>query len=433
MLPYENKTITRRKMFGLAGAAGLTGAVAACAGPGTTNQAKGTLATNGTQKGNVSFAHWRAEDKKVFAKLIAKFEKEHKGSTVKQNISTSDDYQAQALQKFRRGGIGDVCPAFRGAQFENFVSAKLFVDLSDTGITKKYKADLITSGAKNGKQYGYPYQLVFLDPIANMDILSSAGFDEAPSNWDSYIDMLDKLKSKNVVPLVYPGADAGNAGQLFNSMIMNVAPSDDMCTKIEAGKYKCTDDWFLKMLGFYKQLRPYLQPNSSGTAVEPAEQMFATGKAAMLSTGSYHIASVRSLGAHFPIDLAPPVTSDKGKAKYVGSYNSTFILGINSASKVQGAALAWLEFLSDKDNAATYANGTAQFTPVAGVEYTDPDLKALQPWLSKKTILAPRYQFNNLDVRNAVEASCTKVLGGTAPEAAAEHAQKIVDQHVDEA
>lgn len=414
------------------GAVGVGATLAACAGPGTTRPAKTTSATSsfGTKKGQVSFAHWRAEDKEVFAKLIAEFEKKNPGTTVAQTISTSTDYQAQALQKLRNGGIGDVAPAFRGAQYESFVKAGLFVDLTQTDLTAKYEPNLITSGATNGKQYGYPYQLVFLDPIANMDILSSVGVNEAPQDWNSYIDMLDKIKAKGIVPIAFPGADAGNAGQLFNSMIMNVAPSDDMCAKIESGAYKCTDAWFIQMLKYYQQLGAYVQPRSSGTAVDPARQMFATGKAAMLSTGSYDIATVRSLGGKFPMDLAPAMTNDKGKAKYVGAYNSTFILGINSKSAVKGAALAWLDFLSETSSAAAYANGTGQFSAVKGVEYTNPDLKQLKPWLGKKTILAPRYQFINLDMRNAVEASCTNVLNGADPEKEAESAQKIVDQLV---
>src|SRR3546814_12247931 len=55
-----------------------------------------------------------------------------------------------------------------------------FVPLDDTGLTEKYQESLIGAGAKDGKQYGYPYQIVYNVPIANMDILSSVGITEAP-------------------------------------------------------------------------------------------------------------------------------------------------------------------------------------------------------------------------------------------------------------
>jgi raffinose/stachyose/melibiose transport system substrate-binding protein len=426
----NNATLSRRRLLQFLAASGAAASLAACAGPGTARPAASATLNTSNKTGKVSFAHWRAEDKDVFAKLITQFKTANPGIDITQDISTSTDYQAQALQRMRSGAIGDVAPAFRGSQFESFVSSGLFTDLSATGLTDKYTANLITSGAENGKQYGYPYQIVLPMPLINTDILSSAGVSSIPTDWDSYLAMLEAIKSKGITPIAFPGGDAGNAGQLFNSMIMNVAPSDDMCAKIQSGQYKCTDDWFVQMLTYYQQLAPYMQPNSAGTAVEPAEQLFATGKAAILATGSYHIAAVRKLGAKFPIDLAPPITSAKGKAKYEGTYNATFILGINSASKVQGAALAWLQFLSDPANAGVYANDTAQFTPVKGVQYTNPDLKALEPWLDRKTLLAPRYQFSDLDMEHAVEASAVKVLAGTAPAQAAEDAQKVVDQRV---
>ena len=58
------------------------------------------------------------------------------------------------------------------------------------------------------------------------------------------------------------------------------------------------------------------------------------------------------------------------------------------------------------------------------------DLKRLEPWLSKNTALAPRYQFLDLDVEAAVEAACVAVVGGQSPEQAAEEAQKIVDEQI---
>jgi raffinose/stachyose/melibiose transport system substrate-binding protein len=92
--------------------------------------------------------------------------------------------------------------------------------------------------------------------------------------------------------------------------------------------------------------------------------------------------------------------------------------------------MAWVDFLSDPENASYYANETAQHVAVSGVEYTNKDLNVMSPWLKKKTALAPRFQFENLDVRNAVEASATAVISGTPPQQAAESAQKIVDERV---
>lgn len=421
--------LDRRRFLGLMG---ISLATAACAGPGSTGTKKGAAAptVGGPVTDTISFAHWRAEDREVFEKIVASFVKANPDAGIKQDISPSADYQASALQRLRSGNVGDVFSAFRGAQFSDMNSAGLFTDLSAQDFAQNYNAPYAEVGRKDGKQMGLPYQVVFLMPVYNVDLFDRSGISEVPADWEGFLGMCDTLQSKGVVPLAWPGGDPGNAGQLFNSMVMNNAPSADMCTKIEAGEYKCTDDWFLKTLSQYAELAPYMQENAAGTAPEPLEQMFASEKAGMLATGSYHIAACRALGANFAMDVLSPVTVGASEAKFQGVHNATFILGLNSASDKQEAGVAFLEHLSDPAVASVYANGTTQHVPITGVEYANPDLRRVQPWLDRDTILAPRYQFLDLDVGSVVEGSCTAVVGGKSPEQAAEEAQKVVDEQI---
>jgi raffinose/stachyose/melibiose transport system substrate-binding protein len=430
MINTTPTAISRRSLLAILGAAGAGAVFTGCAGPGSTADNQPTGLATGKAEGELSFAHWRAEDKSAFDKLIADFQGKFPDVKVTQDISPSNDYQTQALNRLKGGAVGDVFPTFRGAQFEQFVKAGVYTDLTGQDFVGSYTPSLLEAGKSGGKQYGLPYQVVLPMPVANSELLSSAGVDSPPQDWDGFLGMCDKIKSKGVVPLAWPGGEVGNAGQLLNTMVMNEAPSDDAFAQIEAGKMKVTDDWFIGILKKYAQLRPYFQGNAVGTAVEPTQQLFVSRKAAMLCTGSYHIAAVRALGAKFPLELVPPITTTTGTPKYEGSYNATFILGINSASDAQPAAVEWLRFLSDKTNASTYANATVQHVAVDGVDYTDPDLKALAPWLTKKTMLAARFQFNDLDIRNAVEGSCISVVGGTDPAAAAKKAQAVISQRI---
>lgn len=427
-----SKSMGRRGFLGLLGAAGASLAATACAGPGSVRRTSALIAptVSGPAQDTISFAHWRAEDQQVFQKLIASFVKANPAAGVEQDISPSTDYQASAMQRLRSGSVGDVFAAFRGAQFENMSAAGLFAELQGQDFAGRYAPQYAGVGTHDEKQYGLPYQVVFLMPVFNVDLFDSSGISELPKDWDGFLQLCDSLQSSGVVPLAWPGGDAGNAGQLFNAMVMNNAPSEDMCSKIESGEYKCTDDWFLRTLSQYAELRPYMQPNAVGTTPEPLEQMFVSQKAAMLVTGSYHIAACRALGAEFAMDVVAPITVPAAEAKYDGVHNATFILGVNGASENQETAVAFLEHLSDPAVASVYANSTAQHVPISDVEYTNPDLRRLEPWLKRKTILAPRYQFLDLDVAAVVEGACTAVVGGTSPEQAAEEAQKVVEEQI---
>ncbi|RJK94950.1 carbohydrate ABC transporter substrate-binding protein [Vallicoccus soli] len=415
----------------LAGTVGAGWAVASCAGPGSSgggaDEARDEPIPTGPVEGEVSFAHWRAEDQAAFDQLIAAFRQET-GVTVRQDISPSNDYQSTALQRVRGGGVGDVLTAFRGAQFNDMVSAGVYSDLTDQDVVGQYDSQLIEVGRQDGTQWGLPYQVVFNMPVANLDLLERAGATGAPQDWQGFLALCEDLQALGVVPIAWPAAAPGDAGQLLNAMVMNNAPADDMFVQVESGDLKVTDEWFLTTLRQYEQLRPFFQPRATGTAVEPAQQLFASGQAAMLATGSYHIAPVRALGAQFPMDLVAPITVPADQAKYEGIYNATFILGVNTASDVRPAGLAWVEFLSRPENASAYANATAQHVTVSGATYENQDLERTSPWLTRDTLLAPRFQFDDLDVRAAVENAAVAVVGGTSPEQAAEEAQRVVDQ-----
>lgn len=438
----QHTTIGRRRLLQGLGAMGIGGALSACVGPTITSGGGGT-AGGGTASqmlppvsgspatGEVSFAHWRAEDKAVFDALIEEFVKANPEASVIQDIAPSNDYQSTALQKIRGGTIGTAFVAFRGAQFTNMNKAGLYAGLGAQPFVDSYYADLIKAGqAEDRSQMGLPYQLVFNMPIFNEDAFDAAGVTSLPADWDGFLALCETLRSKGLTPIAWPGGEPGNAGQLINSMVMNNMPTDNAFADIEAGTAKVTDDWFLTTLRQYQQLAPFFEDNSTGTSSEPLQQLFASGGAGMLATGSFHISAVRALGATFPIGLIAPITVAADEAKYEGIYNATFILGVNTAGTGQDAALKWVEFLSDPVNAAAYANGTSQHVTVKDVEYTNEDLRHNAPWLAKKTLLAPRFQFNDLDIRAAVESACVDVVGGASPDQAAEKAQGIIDQRV---
>ncbi len=443
MTELDKRSLSRRRL--LAGAAGLAvgAAASACALPGTTRAGSappggGPGASGpalipalgpGKATGTLSFAHWRGEDRAVLDEIIAGFVAENPDVTVRQDVSPSNDYQSTALLKIRRGGTGDVFTAFRGAQFVDMTRAGLYADLSAQSFTDNFLPKQVRSGRDaGGNQLGLTNQYVFNMPLVNTDLLARAGATAAPADWDGFLALCESLKGAGVAPIAWPGGEPGNAGQLLNAMVMNNAPFDDMFTRIEAGTAQVTDDWFLTTLRQYAQLAPYFQDGALGAASEPCQQLFARGGAAMLATGTFHLTAVRKLGAAFPIDVVAPITVPAGAARYQGVANATFLLGVSTASTNQESAARFVEYLSRRDVAGRYANGTVQHTTVAGVDYTNPDLRATARWLDAPVLLAPRFQFTNLDLRSAVENACVEVVRGVPPEQAAQNAQGVVEQ-----
>nr|WP_245602213.1 extracellular solute-binding protein [Peribacillus kribbensis] len=197
-----------------------------------------------------------------------------------------------------------------------------------------------------------------------------------------------------------------------------------------------TDEWWVKTLTQFKELndKGYFQKDALGTKHDAAIAMVAQGKAAMLASGSYAIASIRkrhqASSASSKLGLLAPITVPANQAKYEGIHTTTFLLGVNKNSKKKKEAKKFIEFFSRKENAEEYANKTSQNVTVKDVTYDSKDLNNISEWSTKKTRFQPRYLIPDENVEKAVLSSIHSVLGGDSPKKAAAAAQKIVDQNI---
>ena len=424
-------SIDRRGFMGLMGVAGLAYAASSCAGPGSTSNGGGAAPTGGSATDTISFAHWRAEDKQVFDTIIAGFVEANADAGVKQDISPSNDYQSSALQRLRGGEVGDAFTAFRGAQFEDMVVRRPLRRAERPGLRLGLQRPL-APGGQTGRQAVRPALPGGLPmPIANVDLFEKAGVTELPQDWDGFLALCEKLKSAGVTPIAWPGGDAGNAGQLFNSMVMNNAPSDDIGAKIEAGRVQV-----------HRRLVPQdPEPVRRARAVLPAERHRQRARAAAAAVRRAEGRACSPPAA----TTSPPSGRWARSSRWTSSRRSprrprrraTRACTTRPSSSASTAPPRSRRPPSPgsstsptRRSPATYANGTAQHVTVDGRRVHQPRPQALEPWLTKKTALAPRFQFLDLDVEAAVEAACVAVVGGQSPEQAAEEAQKIVDEQI---
>ncbi|MFD1990574.1 ABC transporter substrate-binding protein [Paenibacillus nicotianae] len=379
-------------------------------------------------KVTISFLHWRGEDTQAFQKIIDQFEAKNPTIKVDMQTLTSDQYQSTAQAKLTDGSVGDVFASFPGAQYAALSKAGLYTDLTNESFLKNYNADLIDVGAKDGKQWAVPYQLVYNQPIYNTEIFKKYNL-TPPNDWEGFLKLCATLKQNGIIPIAFAGADIG-PGQLMNTMVMNNEPSEDIFTKVEAGQAKLTDEFWVKTLTQFKELNDngYFQDNSLGTKDAAAGALFIQGKAAMLASGSYQLAQNAKQNPELKQALLAPITVSADQAKYEGVHTSTFMLGVNSRSKHPAEAKKFLEFLSQPDMASQYANETGQNVTLKDITYDSPELKIAGEWANKKTLFQPRFTILNSENQKAVTNSIQSVLGGATPEQAAQDAQAIVDQ-----
>ncbi|MCJ1909693.1 ABC transporter substrate-binding protein [Planococcus ruber] len=397
---------------------------------GCAGESGGSSGEDSGDKTTISFMHWRNEDKAVFDEIIAEFEDANPDIAVEMNIYPSDQYQATAQRMLQEGSTGDVFTSFPGAQFESLQKAGIFADLTDEEFVSKFDENLISVGQKDGKQLALPYQLVFNIPVYNKGMFEELGL-EVPKSWTEFQEMADTLLENGITPIAFPGADIG-PNQFMNSMMMNNALDEDVFAKLQSGEESLTNEWWVKTLEDFQLLeqKGYIQKNALGTNADSAMAMVANEEAAMIASGSYHMASILGLNPDLQLDLLAPITVEESEAVYEGINTATFMLAVNSKSEKQEQAKKFIDFLSEPEIASKYANGTGQHLTVTDVNYESEALKNTAYWIDeKKTRFQPRFLITNAQIEDAVLSSIENVLGGEDPMAAAEAAQKIVDEN----
>ncbi|CEG24256.1 Multiple sugar-binding protein precursor [Planococcus massiliensis] len=397
---------------------------------GCAGESGGSSGEDSGDKTTISFMHWRNEDKAVFDEIIAEFEDANPDIAVEMNIYPSDQYQATAQRMLQEGSTGDVFTSFPGAQFESLQKAGIFADLTDEEFVSKFDENLISVGQKDGKQLALPYQLVFNIPVYNKGMFEKLGL-EVPKSWTEFQEMADTLLENGITPIAFPGADIG-PNQFMNSMMMNNALDEDVFAKLQSGEESLTNEWWVKTLEDFQLLeqKGYIQKNALGTNSDSAMAMVANEEAAMIASGSYHMASILGLNPDLQLDLLAPITVEESEAVYEGINTATFMLAVNSKSEKQEQAKKFIDFLSEPEIASKYANGTGQHLTVTDVNYESEALKNTAYWIDeKKTRFQPRFLITNAQIEDAVLSSIENVLGGEEPMAAAEAAQKIVDEN----
>ncbi|MBI3428793.1 MAG: extracellular solute-binding protein [Actinobacteria bacterium] len=371
--------------------------------------------------GTIEFWHWRAEDKIVLQSIIDKFEAANPGTYINQVIMPSGDYTNTAYAKIRTNPKAAIFATFRGSQFAQFAKGDMMTDLNSQRYTKRnVVANGLVAGQYGGKQLGIPYQYLFNNPVYNTAIFAKEKW-ALPTNLTTLLSWCKTAKAAGYTPLAWSGGFRPNAGQILNSMLMNSAPDyatlQNRIEAIDTGSADLTSPWFTDMANKYKKMADAgcFPENATGVTDAAALNLFATGKAAVLPTGSFSMGAVKAINPDMSgkMNLFSLITTDD-KPQYVGIHNNTFILSVNkNATRTnQKIANAFISYLVTGSIAGIYANATSQHVNVLDVNYTNVDLLNTSAWQAKKTLLAPRFLWLNQGVRDLVEDALIAIVGG---------------------
>ena len=160
--------------------------------------------------------------------------------------------------------------------------------------------------------------------------------------------------------------------------------------QIAAGEATATEHEGMRTVAeVYLKLHEYGQPDSLGVGYEQAISAFANGEAAMMLQGTWLLSLVKSANPDMNVDVfpLPGMTAEETRV----GINMDLGLAISETSENKEAALAFLAWMSEAENAQKFADMEGSPSLLNGVEVATPEFAKMAELISEgKSFIIPR-------------------------------------------
>jgi raffinose/stachyose/melibiose transport system substrate-binding protein len=334
--------------------------------------------------GTLTIESWRTDDKALWDEvLLPAFTKAHPGITVKFAPTSPPEYNSVLSARLAAGSAGDLitCRPF-DISLDLFKRSRLDKLDGEPGLANFPDSAKVAWQTDDGKAtYCMPMASVIHGFFYNKKIFADLGL-KPPVTEAEFFAALDKIKAAGkVAPLALGTADQWETNQIvFTGIGPNYWKGEEGRRGLIEGKKKFTDPEFVDVWATMARWTPYLPKGYQAQTYGDSQNLFASGRAAIVPTGSWDIAFYQKEPS-LEFAAFPPPVRNAGDGCYL-SYHTDIGMGINSASKNKADAKVFLNWLASKEFAELYTNKATGFFTLSkhAVDVKDPVAKQMIGW-----------------------------------------------------
>jgi len=166
----------------------------------------------------------------------------------------------------------------------------LLVDLNTLEVSKDIPEAYREAFTHNGKLFGLTQGAAFSVLYLNMQILEEAGWTEAPTNWDEFIQCCADVQEKTgVAPLTLAGDKTTTCWMLYELIIANVVGDELGLGTYEAQFKAGTFDFtaYPEIAEHLAQVAPYMLTGTGSMTEDDVTAAMTDGNAAMCVAGNW--------------------------------------------------------------------------------------------------------------------------------------------------
>ncbi|WP_130858973.1 ABC transporter substrate-binding protein [Gracilibacillus phocaeensis] len=330
--------------------------------------------------------NFRVEDKAYFDEINAAFEEEHPNITLKYDAVPTEDYPQLKTGRMTTGDV-DLIASSTESEILNPEVRDQLADVSGSEFLNRLNEDALKAGQVGGKQYFIP-----ISATSNVVFYNKTIFEEndlsVPKTWDEFIKLNERLVEKDIDPIMFGGKDQWPVNmiiaQLEASLIRPSGTNSDYYEKMETEEVKYTDEKWVELFEKLNVLSKYFQKNYTGLDYSQAPGLFAQGRSAMMIDGSWSLAQIEDTNPNFETGafLLPGSNDPADNQTATTKYGFGWMVNKNSPNKE--AAIAYLDFLTTKENYQKYNDMVRMLPTIEGVSSDSPIINEVSATLDNQ-------------------------------------------------
>lgn len=316
----------------------------------------------------LDFFQYKAEAADWFTAKAKEFEKTH--PNIKVNVNNSSDATTDLRTRLVKNREPDVITINGDINFGMLAEAGVFHDFTDDAIVDELNPGMVniakslvqTNDESKKRLYGLPYAGNASGYIINADVWEQAGEDpdNPPQTWSEFIDLLQRFKSKGIVPFEASTADPWTLQAPLASLNSTLVPESEYLS-LKDGSKKFSDLWGTVSDQLVEIYQNYTQKNPAVT-YQQATQDLAADKAAILPLGTYAIPQIRLINSDANLRFAQMPATDNAEEQQLTAGDDV-ILTMGAHTKHEKEVREFIDFLMNDENIKDYSKQQSAFTP----------------------------------------------------------------------
>lgn len=373
-----------RKIFMFLGACAVTvGMLAGCQntsevkeGQSETKQTEALIKENGGEKADGKkititwLNHMQEEGKKAWVEFVVKkFEEDN--PNIKVNVETvgADSYVTVLQTKIASDDAPAVFDLYTNEDVKMYQESGYLYDLAGIENVKNVDEQLLLSGQVDGVQLGIPMETSGYGVFYDKNIFEKYELSE-PKTLSELYQICEILQAENIQPFAAPMGEQWALALYARTVndLISVQPDKEWYVKKARleNSFK-SDDNFKKAMEIYFSLKPYWGDDPFGTSWDNAQDMIATGKAAMLIHGSWAVDGILSKNPDCNIGIFPmPVSENAADAKMIKEPGTMMVCFKSDDPDILEASAKLFNTIFSAESQKNYAEGAKQIPAVSG-------------------------------------------------------------------